>query len=219
MNKIEKTFTYAIADDYLSQTALLGKTGEWTYNGPDKIWIFISKEDNKYAGRFLTADGDGETCPTPLDMYKVCIDSEDNPLLLTLIGAGDRVNYDELPQYTEELPCGGVYQRVMTPPPDHTYEMMEMVYDLDKEEFIKPYPFKKPHITWEDLRRGRTHALNATDYKISDGMPTEVADAWTTYRQSLRDLPQTYGATNATKTPTIDPWKTQPVYEPGEVRP
>ena len=45
MNKIiSQTFTYDLPDDYLLTTNNLKKTGTWTYNGPDKIWVFVNKE-------------------------------------------------------------------------------------------------------------------------------------------------------------------------------
>ena len=42
-NHIDVTFTYDAPDDYLYQTNELGKTGTWTYNGPDKIWYSAAK--------------------------------------------------------------------------------------------------------------------------------------------------------------------------------
>ena len=56
MNKITKTFTYDCPDDYLYDTNALGKTGEWTYTGPDKIWVLVDNTTNKFAGGVLTED-------------------------------------------------------------------------------------------------------------------------------------------------------------------
>ena len=46
-NIISKTFSYPIPDDYLYQTSAQNKTGTFTYNGPDKVWVFVDNETGK----------------------------------------------------------------------------------------------------------------------------------------------------------------------------
>lgn len=206
-NHIDVTFTYDAPDDYLYQTNELGKTGTWTYNGPDKIWVFVYKDTNRLTGQFLSEKEDGEHYPTPLDQIKVMIDCNVNPLLPCLVGADEIRDYNLLEQHEEELPCGNVYKRPLTPPPDHTYEMGEIVYNPATGDFDKPYPWKKPHSDWEMVRTWRNHALIGIDYKAPTDAPESVRAAWEAYRQELRDLPQTHGAEHAGETPTTDPWK------------
>ena len=215
MAKISKTFTYNIADDYLAQTGSLGKTATWTYDGHDKIYAFFHKEDGKYTGRYLTPDDNGAEVPTPLDQYKFEINAEENPLLCCILGADELKDYAFLPQHEEELPCGGVYARPLAPPPDHTYDQSELVYDPDLNDVATPYPWKKPHITWDDIRAHRNQMLVNSDNSLVDDMPASVKEEWENYRQALRDLPQTYGATPG-GTPTVDAWKVQPVLAPDE---
>ena len=215
MAKISKTFTYNIADDYLAQTNDLGKTNSWTYDGHDKIYAFFYKENGKYAGRFLTPDDNGADYPTPLDQYKFEIDATENPLLCCILGADEVRDYTFLPQYEEELPCGGVYIRPLAPPPDHTYELSELVYDPDLNDVVKPYPWKKPHVTWTDIRTHRNQLLLSSDNAITDDMPAATKAKWEEYRQKLRDIPQTYGAEPGAE-PTVDPWKIKPVLAPDE---
>ena len=208
-NKIVNvTFTYDIPDDYLYQTNDLGKTGTWEYRGPDKIWVFVDAETKRFNGRLLTEKEDGEHYPTPADQIKVAINCEDNPLLCSIFGhADENCDYTALEQHTEELPCGNVYQRPATPAPDHTYEAVEMEYDAAAGEFKKPYPWKKPHVTWEDIRTWRNHSLIAKDHIAPADAPQSVKDKWEAYRQELRDLPQVHGAAHSGETPTTDPWK------------
>lgn len=214
MAKIVKTFRYDIADDYLAQTNNLGKQASWTYKGPDKIWVFVSKETLKLASnRWLTAEEDGETYPTPLDEIKVEIDCDKDPLLAAMFHAGqeeERTDYTKLPQYVEQLPCGGTYVRPLDPPPDHTYELLDLEYDLVKGEFKKPYPWKKPHVTWDDIRELRNRLLEDLDHRVYNDTPDSLKAKVEEYKQALRDWPQTYYG--------LDPWKVQPIPDPFEPR-
>lgn len=213
MAKIEKTFTYNIPDDYLAQTNSLEKTGTWTYNGPETIYAFFRKSDGKYDGRYLTSENDGAAYPTPLDQWKVEINAEENPLLCCILGADEIPDYAELPQVEEELPDGSVYRRPAVIPPDHAYELSEIVYN--GSTFVEPYPWKKPHVSWEDIRAWRNGLLKLSDDRALPDMPAGVLEMWENYRQALRDLPQTYGAAPG-ETPSIDPWKVQPPPSPDD---
>ena len=50
-------------------------------------------------------------------------------------------------------------------------------------------------ITWEQIRSRRNNLLTSSDYTQMTDWPGDKT-SWATYRQALRDLPQTY--TNAT---------------------
>lgn len=202
---IHKTFTYDVADDYLAQTNELGKTGTWTYDGPDRIWILVDKDTLKYHS-WKDDMEDGEHYPTPIDMIKIEVDCASNPLLCTLVGADQIRDYNLFDQYEETLPDGNVYSRPLVPPPDHTYELADIEYDPAAGEFKQPFPWKKPHRSWADLRFERNGLLHSSDYREAADMPESVRAAWAEWRQALRDLPQTFGA-EAGGTPSIDPWK------------
>lgn len=216
MNKITKTFTYALPDDYLYDTNALGNTGQWTYTGPDLIWVFVDKATNKFHGGFKTEDDNAIHYPTPPDYYKVLVSAIKDPLLATLFDAGDRIDYATLPQLSETLPDGNVYTRPETPAPDHTYDVSEITYDPTAGKFIKPYPWKKPHMDWTKMREWRNTALLNSDKKIHEDTPAEYAQRWEEYRQFLRELPQLHGAAHSGETPTTDPWKLQPYPNPDE---
>jgi hypothetical protein len=53
---------------------------------------------------------------------------------------------------------------------------------------------KTHNVTWNDVRKRRDHRLKQSDYTQLPDWPGDK-EAWATYRQELRDLPQTY--TNA----------------------
>ena len=187
----------------------LKKTATWTYNGPDKIWIFVNKDTNKWVnGTYLTEDDDGANVPTPLDKHKVMIDCSVNPELCHIFGADEYKDYGQLPALEETLPCGGTYIRPEVMPPDHTYEWEDLIYDPESLEFVKPYPWKRAHVTWNEIRQWRNGLLFASDdIANAEDVPAELKAQWEDYRQKLRDLPQTHGAQSKTDTPTTAPWK------------
>ena len=197
IKRIEKTFTYDLPDAYLYQTNKLKKTGRWTYYGPDKMWIFVDNTTKKIISRFHYTEADnGADVPTPEGQTKVLVDANVNPLLASIIH--NEVDYGSLPQTVEELPDGNTYGHPDPQVPDHTYELSEIVFDFDTQDFVKPYPWKQPHVSWDDLKAWRNRQLALSDAKIRTCRPEDIP-AWEDYRQKLRDLPTLMG--------DVDPWK------------
>lgn len=213
MAKIQKTFSYDAPDEYLHQTRTLNKVGVWTYDGHDKIWAFVDKETNRLTGDFKTPEENGADYPTPQHLIKVEIDCNENPLLACLLGADEVRDYGLLDQHEETLPDGTVYRRPLIPPPDHTYEVLEIVYDPITGKFLEPYPWKKPHIDWAGIREWRNRILSFTDDRVNEDTPSALKAQWEEYRQKLRDIPQVHGAAPG-GIPTTDPWKIQPITGP-----
>ena len=60
-------------------------------------------------------------------------------------------------------------------------------------------------LTWDSIRATRDQILEDTDWTMTSGATVDQAQ-WAAYRQSLRDLPQTY----KDKTPNDVVWPTQP---------
>jgi hypothetical protein len=212
---ISQTFTYNVPDDYLSTSTALNKTATHTYKGPDKIWVFVDKETNKYVGPWLTEAEDGADYPTPEHKLKVFVDCATNPLVCQIVGADilHRTPYDELEQHSETLPDGSVYTRVKDTPPDHTHDHEELAWDPVTQSWPQP-PFRTPHVTWEDLRNWRNGVLIATDHMVADDTSPSHKAAWEDYRAKMRNLPQIHGAAHAGETPTTAPWKVQPIPSP-----
>ncbi len=195
---IEKTFSYKLPDQYLYQTSNQNKTGRWTYRGPDKLWIFADEDTGKLRGAFhYTEKEDGATVPTPQGQIKILVEAEKDPIIASMVY--NSVDYGTLPHTTEQLPDGAVYKCPNPTPPDHTYELTEIVYDNTNKRFIEPFPWKKPHMTWEELKSARDGILAGSDASLAKVIDPAVKQQWEIYRQKLRDLPRTFAG--------VDPWK------------
>jgi len=48
------------------------------------------------------------------------------------------------------------------------------------------------YMTWKEVKRNRDDILAKTDWKDLPSYPGADQEAWRTYRQELRDLPQNY---------------------------
>jgi hypothetical protein len=60
-------------------------------------------------------------------------------------------------------------------------------------------------LTWDDIRLKRDNILQSTDWTMTTGATVDQAQ-WAAYRQTIRDIPQTY----KDKTPDDVVWPTQP---------
>lgn len=199
INKIvSKTFNYNLPDDYLHQTNSLNLSGSYTYNGPDKVWVFVDIETGKLmGGSYYTEKDDGDLIPTPENQKKVCLTADNDPIIISMIC---QQGYVEGPTKTENLPDGSTYERLDPTPPDHTYELMECEYDLENDSWKTPLPWKKPHMTWEILKLARNSMLNESDTILRTKLLSEEEiEKLQEYRQKLRDIPSTFAG--------IDPWK------------
>ena len=207
--QVEVTFTYDVPDTYLGQTNALKKTATFTYKGPDKLWIFVDNATKKIISRYHYTEGeDGADVPTAEGQTKVMIDANINPVIAAL--CHNEVDYGMLEHTHEDLPNNTMYGHPVDTPPDHTYEIQEIEYDFDKQEFVKPYPWKQPHVEWADILKWRDTALTHSDMMLHNA-PADQKDAWKEYRQQLRDVPQTFAG--------VDPWKITFPLAPGQKPP
>jgi hypothetical protein len=200
MATIRRVFTYTLADDYLAQTADLNKSAQWTYVGPDELWIYVLKETGKpRCYNFFTKEMDGDIIPTPEDCIKYYIDANVEPLLATLIGASEYVDGNTLPQHSEILPNGETYSRPLNPMPDHTYEISEMYYDFDKEEWV--FPWKKTWVEWPDLIKRRDESLRHVELMLRkvDDYPPSIVTKLQTFKTELENLETTWAGYPAYK--------------------
>lgn len=194
-----KKFTYSLPDDYLYQTNEKQLSATYTYTGPDKLWVFVWEDTGKVVGPlYYTEKEDGNEIPTPKDQIKVFIDANKTPLIATMFC--DNTDRSTLSIYEEILPDGSVYSRHKNTTPDHTYEFDELTYDIENSVWKEPLPWKKPFVTWDNIKQARNSMLAATDTVLmtkilSDEQKVEIEQI----RQKIRDLPDTFSG--------IDPWK------------
>lgn len=195
--RITKTFTYDIADAYLYQTNDLKRSAEWTYEGPQYIWCFADATTKKILGRFHYTERDnGADIVAPDGQIKILVDADKNPEIASLFH--DEHVYGDLLHTVENLPDGSTYGHPDPIQPDHTYELEEIEWDEENQDFVKPYPWKKPHMTWDILKEVRNNLLRLSDSTIRTASDEDKL-AWEEYRQALRDLTTTFDG--------IDPWK------------
>lgn len=203
---IEKKFKYDLPDALFYQTNKLKKIGEWTYKGPDKIWIFIDSETHLIDQHVHYTERDnGAEVATPEGKIKVLVDASVNPDIASLIC--DTTDWSTLSVIEETLPDGSVYTIQDPLPPRLIYNLYSIQYDIDTETFVKPYPWTTASITLEDVIKARDTMLFSSDSKIRTCNPSKISE-WEDYRQKLRDLPATYAG--------IDPWKINFPVQPTE---
>jgi hypothetical protein len=67
-----------------------------------------------------------------------------------------------------------------------------------------PEPELEPPLTWDQIRSQRNYLLSQTDWIFAPDVTLKNKEAWLTYRQALRDIPQTFS------TPEEVVWPTKP---------
>ena len=70
----------------------------------------------------------------------------------------------------------------------------QFLQELEKGE-AELVPYVPPAPTWEQIRSQRDALLKDSDWSVAlDANPKPSKEAWLTYRQALRDLPQTFSS-------------------------
>jgi hypothetical protein len=70
----------------------------------------------------------------------------------------------------------------------------QFLQELERGE-AELVPYVPPAPTWEEIRSQRDSLLTASDWSVaSDATPKPSKEAWLTYRQELRDLPQSFSS-------------------------
>lgn len=195
---IRVEFTYNIPDEQYHQTNEKQLTADWVYEGPSHKWIAIRENaegDDKPANTMLYTVPEEVAKEFNEDLsdgfYAVCVDCALEPEICLMIDGEDPTTRGTI---SEDLPDGKQYVRSHPPLLDHTYELRKIIYDREKGEFVKPFPWKTSDRSWDDLKRWRTKTLAATDKRVSEDMPESLKTAFLEYRTYLRDLPEKYGA-------------------------
>tara|TARA_Y200000002_G_scaffold363_1_gene351 strand:+ start:24130 stop:24918 length:789 start_codon:yes stop_codon:yes gene_type:complete len=226
MRKIEKTFQYPIWDTWREDKFTQGRTGTFTYKGPEFLTFEIchdksSDDYGKECGWCMWEKIDLER-PAAADITRITVDCKENPLLCE-IGNDDgredlvmmkrgrewKVLWDAPDgymdvEYTDELE------------PRDVYDDQGITYDFDKKEFkIATHDWEATgvdkSITWAQVRDLRDAALHETDAKVGmDDAPAELQTAWKDFRQKLRDLPGEMIAKGYEPWQAVQMWAVQP---------
>jgi hypothetical protein len=199
-NIITKTITYDIPDDYLAQTNNDGKTATWTYEGPDKIYLFAYNDSNIVEmSPVYTESEDGDKVPEPNGMYRVCVDTSIASHQPLVSMATQKLDHQNLPRRSETLPDGSEWSVLDPLPPHEVYDNDNITYDRETNTFT--YPWKKPHVTWNDIKAARNALLDQSDAILNAtvNMTEDERKQWDTYRQILRDTPAIFAG--------LEPWK------------
>jgi hypothetical protein len=67
--------------------------------------------------------------------------------------------------------------------------------EWEVKDIPEPEPIKepeKPKLTWDQIRAQRNYLLSQTDWIFAPDVTLKNKEAWLTYRQALRDLPQNF---------------------------
>jgi len=202
MADIKKTFEYDLPDEYLSQTNNLKLKGTWTYEGPEKIYVFCDKNTNKIkldsSYRVHNDDTTQEEHDNYLDilsgveLYHAPIEFENDPLLLAALTTEPLAS--DLPQKEYRLtPDGEVfYSRPDPTTPSHTIELSEVEYDPEKKEWKKPFSWKKPHITTEQFERSYNNILTTSEEVDTSSFTKTQKTKWNTYLSEFKNLPEKF---------------------------
>lgn len=221
MAQVTKTFTMNLPDEYLASTAEDGLTGEWTYTGPDKMFVMVDPE----TGAFLPGQGwcqndDDRTDEENLAAAQtwagvgkkaVLITAENDPILIAAM-YGQAPLASELPQTTYTLPGESepFYSRPTVQYPDHVYEIGDIMYDLATESWVTPFPWKKPHITREEFLRAHTAILAQEKTEDTDNFTSAQLTAWNAYLTEFENVPTKFA--DYLDTPWMVPFPINPMF-------
>jgi hypothetical protein len=91
------------------------------------------------------------------------------------------------------LPANSTEVALTNIPEGHFAKWNGSEWEFESVSELIPKPEPKPSITWEQIRSQRDNLLTASDWSVaSDATPKPSKEAWLTYRQALRDVPQTF---------------------------
>lgn len=157
-------------DEYLAQTNDLGLTGEYTYEGPAYMYVFVRKDTGllQASQSFIpskTADDRKEeaTVRAGLDQEAVLLDIANNnvdAIIASFFVTKDTGEATGYPQKEYALEDGTVYYKRPDPqPPNHTYDQTEIYYDFETKSWVQPLPWFKPWMTMEQHQAARDGAV------------------------------------------------------------
>jgi len=217
---ITHEFEYDLPDKYLYQTNELGLKASWIYKGPARLWVQVNKETGLLvaANDCIPDDGTPETAlqakyQAGLDHVAVLVNAKEHPIIASIMWMEiDQADFPQVEFTREDVDPTDTtvyYSRAATPTLDHTYEINEVMYNEEANEWVYPLPWKKPHMNWDMLEAGRLNLI-ADGKQIIESLendPDATEGQWTTLIAEMKDFVTELEAI-PTKFPrdTWDPW-------------
>jgi len=215
---ISKTFTHPVWDEWMKDSFTEGKTGTYTYSGPEFLTFEVGSDpadaDNygKESGWCMWEHRDLER-PCAPDITRITVDCKENPLLCEIAndcGSEDDNAFRRARTWyiLWDAPTGYTDVEATTQIlPRDIWDEHNITYDFNTKKFNMPVRTwantgSKMDMTWDEIREIRDQLLNDTDAKVGgDDMPADMTQMWKDYRTRLRDLPSTLQALN------YEPWQ------------
>ena len=200
MAYISFTYDLPLPNEYLVDHSFSeGKTREATYNGPDKIYLQMSKETHKEMYGPLTIEDLSDGRPIPIDCYLLEVDALTYPLICQLrapvvnelqedftqtVPHPQSPEIEGYPRYTYGLPLKpqDIFNRF-------SVRLENGELKIDSFTVAQRLSDRNTLVDWIDIRQKRDKELEMSDGQVAEDMPQNVKDEFKAYRQLLRDFP------------------------------
>jgi len=197
MEKITKTFTFKVPDDYTLQEAENDSSVSFTYHGPKYIMAELNPDNTfKDAQATTLSDwndlvGDGED-----HSDVVLVNAAAQPLEASIFWEMQDSDIADLSQKVKTGPDGFEYSYPWPLPPHKAYEPHDMTYNQNTEAWVKPYPWHKNWITWTGIQNQADGIINEVNAWLaendSDGADSDLVAAWTLCKTEAENKVEAY---------------------------
>ena len=216
INIITTNFSYDVPDEYLLSTNVNGNQDTLSYSGPDAIYIAITRATGKvqWSSGFEAVDGSGDdlammTQRAGPDATVIKVIAADNPVICWLALSPD-VDRDAGAQKEYKLAGDDTvyYSRPATIYPDHAYEEEDITYNLNTESW-NTFPWKGPHMTWDNLLSAATAIAASRQAEIDSGTITDADEvtANNAYIAEMQGIEAKFKGASWADGSTVQPWQ------------
>ena len=216
INIITKEFSYNVPDEYLLNTNANGEQHTLSYTGPDAIYIAVNKSTGKveWASGFEAVDGTGDDLTlmnqrASADAKVIKVIAEDTPVICWLALSPD-VDRDAGPQKEYKLVGDDTvyYSRPATIYPDHCYEEEDITYNLNTDTW-NTFPWKGPHMNWENLLGAATAIAASRQHDIDNGVITDADEitASESYITEMQGIEAKFKGASWADGSLVQPWQ------------
>jgi hypothetical protein len=182
---MSKILTYPIPDLMYSTSRELGKTSTQEYIGPEKLILYLEKDSGRIVETWAPEDDEPpiEALAVNLERVEFIPETDEDYIKIMILHSHWEPKMYEVIVGPEDDP-----NVVVADPTD-----VIMVFDETAivEDYKAPLKFLEYTRDRSDefIRDVRNSMLSESDGRIAEDMPDSIKQAWVTYRQKLRDLP------------------------------